>query len=237
MVAAKPTSRPAPISKSVPVSHLCVRRLPRPGRGVSAFSSPNLSPSNSKLLALSAVEGSTFNCFSPKSRRIRIYENRTYNPFRMRTSKTQDLKPFRIRTYEKRRGGRGVLLLTRNPAKDFCPERPSGARDLSSNPTRKPVLTSVASSGGPSLRVGVWFCKGGSFFYLLRPRFSPFDDQAGGGVDVDVFRRVAGRPNKTRSSGCKLSAHALCVWQQWHGGLRLSPATRFIAQNGRQTAS
>ena len=36
---------------------------------------------------------------------------------------------FRIRTYEKRRGG--VLLLTRNPTKDFCPQRPSGVRDLS----------------------------------------------------------------------------------------------------------
>jgi hypothetical protein len=61
--------------------------------------------------------------------------------------------------------------------------------------------------------------------------------QAGGGVDVEVFHRLAGRPNKTRSSGCKLSTHALCLSQLWHGGLRLFPATRFIAQNGRQTAS
>src|SRR6266568_4461813 len=28
--------------------------------------------------------------------------------------------------------GVGGLLLTRNPTKDFCPERPSGGRDLSS---------------------------------------------------------------------------------------------------------
>src|SRR5580765_477666 len=45
MVAANPTS----VSKSVPVSDLCV----------SVFGSPNLSPFNYKLLALSVVEGST----------------------------------------------------------------------------------------------------------------------------------------------------------------------------------
>ncbi len=32
--------------------------------------------------------------------------------------------------------GVGGLLLTRNPAKDFCPERPSGARDLSCHPAK-----------------------------------------------------------------------------------------------------
>jgi hypothetical protein len=53
--------------------------------------------------------------------RIRIYEKSSRNSFRIRTSKTQDLKSFRIRTYEKTPGG-GVLLLTRNPTKDFCPE-------------------------------------------------------------------------------------------------------------------
>jgi hypothetical protein len=49
MVAAKPASRPAPISKSVPVHELCVRRLPRPGRDVGVhpqwlglFSSPKV---------------------------------------------------------------------------------------------------------------------------------------------------------------------------------------------------
>ncbi len=31
--------------------------------------------------------------------------------------------------------GVGGLLLTRNPTKDFCPERPSGGRELSSRPT------------------------------------------------------------------------------------------------------
>ncbi len=47
-------ANPASISKSVPVSDLCVRRLPRPGRGVGVhperlgvFGSPNLSPFNS----------------------------------------------------------------------------------------------------------------------------------------------------------------------------------------------
>ena len=36
-----------------------------------------------------------------KSRRIRTYVKSASNPFTIRTSKTQDLKPFRIRTYEK----------------------------------------------------------------------------------------------------------------------------------------
>jgi len=31
----------------------------------------------------------------------------------------------------KKRGGGGLYMLTRNPAKDFCPEPPSTARDLS----------------------------------------------------------------------------------------------------------
>jgi len=34
----------------------------------------------------------------------------------------------------KNKGGRVQLLLTRNPTKDFYPERPSGVKDLSSNP-------------------------------------------------------------------------------------------------------
>src|SRR5712692_5665885 len=36
----------------------------------------------------------------------------------------------------KNMGGRGVLLLTRNSMKDFCPERPTGARDRSSRPKK-----------------------------------------------------------------------------------------------------
>src|ERR1700720_342876 len=34
----------------------------------------------------------------------------------------------------KNRGRGGLLLLTRNPTKDLYPERPSGVKDLSSNP-------------------------------------------------------------------------------------------------------
>src|SRR5258708_13426087 len=41
-------------------------------------------------------------------------------------------------------GGR-VLLLTRHPMKDVCPERPSEARDLSWNPMRESVLRSIAT--------------------------------------------------------------------------------------------
>ena len=39
---------------------------------------------------------------------IRTYEKLACNPFGIRTSKTQHLKPFRIRTYEKRGWGRGA---------------------------------------------------------------------------------------------------------------------------------
>src|SRR5258708_38215100 len=41
-------------------------------------------------------------------------------------------------------GGR-VLLLTRHPMKDVCPERPSEARDLSWNPMGESVLRSIAT--------------------------------------------------------------------------------------------
>ena len=45
-----------------------------------------------------------------KSCRIRTCTKRTRNSFRFRTSKTQDLKPFRIRTYEKPLRGVPLLL-------------------------------------------------------------------------------------------------------------------------------
>jgi hypothetical protein len=52
------------------------------------------------------------------------------SPFRINTcksvSKQTTLTSFRMNTYEKQAGW-GVLLLTRNPMKDFYPERPSGA--------------------------------------------------------------------------------------------------------------
>lgn len=68
--ALKPTLAcgPAPISKPLPVSELCVRRLPRPGRGVGvhpgrlgAFSSPNLPPFSFKP---SAYNGFTLSPFA-----------------------------------------------------------------------------------------------------------------------------------------------------------------------------
>ena len=43
--------------------------------------------------------------FAPNSFTIRTYAKHTRNPFRMRTSKTQHLKSFRIRTYEKKGEG------------------------------------------------------------------------------------------------------------------------------------
>jgi hypothetical protein len=97
VMVANPASRPftlsfegAPTSKSVPVSDLCVLC-------VSVFSSPNLSRFNFEL--------STFNCFFPKSRRIRTSAKGAHNPCRMNTSKRKRLKPFRMNTYEKTPGG------------------------------------------------------------------------------------------------------------------------------------
>src|SRR5579859_7802027 len=66
-----------------------------------------------------------------KSFGIRTSEKHTCNPFGMRTSKTQHLNPFRIRTYEKRGVGEGGKFFARGPVKDFYPERPLEARDLS----------------------------------------------------------------------------------------------------------
>src|SRR6266851_9380802 len=63
----------------------------------------------------------------------------TLTTFRINTSKSvskqRTLSSFRMNTYEKQRGG-GVLSLTRHPMKGVCPERPSGVKDLSSNPTK-----------------------------------------------------------------------------------------------------
>jgi hypothetical protein len=72
--------------------------------------------------------------FSSKPFGIRVSRKHASNSHRIRTFKTQDLKPFRMCIYEKTRG-EGVLLLTRHPMKGVCPERPSGAKDLATNPT------------------------------------------------------------------------------------------------------
>src|SRR5258708_3990768 len=58
-------------------------------------------------------------------------------------------KFFRMNTYEKHRG-EGVLLLTRHPMKDVCPERPSEGRDLSAHPVRIAVLPAPSFSGSES---------------------------------------------------------------------------------------
>ena len=98
MLAANPTS----ISKSVPVSDLCVLC-------VSVFSSPNLSPFHFQLLALSVVEGSTFNCFPPnlssfnfkRSTFNRFLRNLSSFNFKLSTFNRISRKSFTIRTYGK----------------------------------------------------------------------------------------------------------------------------------------
>ena len=79
-----------------PGSHLSSQRSFRSG-----FSRPNFLPTPHSPLATKLL-------------RIRTYEKRACNSRRICTCKTQDLKPFRIRTYEKNRG-EGSSLLTRNP--------------------------------------------------------------------------------------------------------------------------
>ena len=107
-------------SNAVPSSpNLCARSLPRPGRGVGvyperlgAFRSPDPCLSSFKLLALSGVEGSTSNRLfrsRPKSFTIRTSAKHTHNPCRMRSFKTQDLKPFRMCSSKKNGVGDGTL--------------------------------------------------------------------------------------------------------------------------------
>jgi hypothetical protein len=115
-------SEGAPTSKSVPIPFSALRAL-----YVSAFSSPNVDALDaaSNVSPLSAIltkntrgggtsqappknsnpNPSVFNCFSPKSFTIRTSAKHARNPFAMNTSKTNDLKSFRIRTYEKKGGG------------------------------------------------------------------------------------------------------------------------------------
>ena len=99
------------------------------------------------------------------------------NSFRIRTcksvSKQRTSTPFRMNTYKKP-GGRGVLLLTKYPTrifvlrssatiedsdlvgknlsahsrKSFCPERPSGARDLYSLRPARPDLPGLSMRCG-----------------------------------------------------------------------------------------
>jgi hypothetical protein len=90
---------PAPISRSLPVSDLCVLC-------VSVFSSLSL-PFDFQLPALSRAEESTVNLLSPIPFRIRTYEKHTPNPFGIRSFKTKDLKLFRMCSYKKT--GQGSL--------------------------------------------------------------------------------------------------------------------------------
>ncbi len=58
-----------------------------------------------------------------------------------------------MNTYEKHRGV-GILLLTRNPRKDFYPEGVSRPRDLSSFPIRESFLPAPSFSGSESAAAG-----------------------------------------------------------------------------------
>jgi len=87
-----------------------------------------------------------------KSRGIHTYEKHACNSFRIRTSKTQDLKPFRMNTYEKTLVGEGPRS-TRHPTKGVWPERPSGSRDLSAYLMRIPMRKSSATRDFSAMRI------------------------------------------------------------------------------------
>jgi hypothetical protein len=133
-VYAQSRGRPHVPSDSVqylPVPASCTRHLPRSAShrstcDLASILAPVTSPASAVIasaLFLPPVTGHQSQV--TKSCRIRTYEKCSHNSFRIRSSKTQDLKPFRIRTYEKTMGV-GVLLVTRNPTKDFVPLLPDG---------------------------------------------------------------------------------------------------------------
>ncbi len=155
---------------SAPVSELRVRRLPRPGRGVSRFSSPNLdvldaastiSPLSATLtkntrgggISQASANNSNRNpspsnfklsTACPDSRRVNLFP-----PTSPRIGR-DNRKSFIRNAYKK--WGEWPPRQTRNPMKHFCPERPSGAKDLSPNPT-KDVCHEAATGGADSLTV------------------------------------------------------------------------------------
>jgi hypothetical protein len=99
-------------------------------------------------LEIPKTQGSKFSriltCGKPSSNLFRI------NTCKSATKQTT-LTVFRMNTYAKHRG-EGVLLLTRNPKKDFYPEGAPRPRDLSSRPMRESVLRSIATIPDPALR-------------------------------------------------------------------------------------
>jgi hypothetical protein len=89
---------------------LFVRRLPRPGRGVKTDLQPR--PALSSQL-------------TAKSRRFRTSAKHVSNLFGIRTSKTQDLKVFRMTTYKKT--GEGVAEISVSAPCPYTPSRGQGA--------------------------------------------------------------------------------------------------------------
>jgi hypothetical protein len=92
--------RPRPILYSVYPVYPEPRREPRRQRSRSERSEGSAS-----LPILATLHSP----FATKSFTIRTSAKRARNSFTMNTSKTKDLKPFRIRTYEKTPGGEGAV--------------------------------------------------------------------------------------------------------------------------------
>ena len=105
------TLSPFPATLTRRVNHnpfACHSYEKHPGAGASALFVIPREPRNLLLLFQFATHHSPL---ATKFPIIRTSEKHTDNPFRIRTSKTQDLKLFRMNTYEKTQEG-GPLLTT-----------------------------------------------------------------------------------------------------------------------------
>jgi hypothetical protein len=98
-----------------------VRRLPRPGRGVKT----DLQPRPALSPQLTAKSRTTLRLRAVLARRIRTSAKHTGNPSRMNTSKTLDLKPFRMCSYKKT--GEGVAEISVSAPCPYTPTRGQGA--------------------------------------------------------------------------------------------------------------
>jgi hypothetical protein len=82
------------------------------------------------------------------ARRIRTYEKCAGNLFRIRTSKTHDLKSFRIRTYKKR-PGEGGLIVNQISDEEICPDERSEEAPLLKSDEGFLSRTTIGSEGPP----------------------------------------------------------------------------------------
>src|ERR1700676_84519 len=155
---------------------LCAQRLPRPGRGVSAFGS------------LSCLCGYRALAQPLSPRRRADHPASSFgrgSQFAGYSSSPSVTNPFRIRTYKK--GGAGVLLLTRNLAKDSYSERPSKVKMRSPDSVEgclfrlhsSPCILPLGKAEGSTPLCGFWV---ETSLNLQRLQRSPADESRKFGI-------------------------------------------------------